>query len=134
MYYNGTFAIQLILRMLYDVYFFPSVRGAGEPGAVAGLSSPRSPAVTQASQVLEEWQVPPKYRRAPITEEEIEYINVSFSISISNNMYIWSTVECVQQFSTSCMEDVGKKIIISSALFYNKPYGYWWCSLARTGR
>ena len=54
-----------------DAYFVPSVRGGSEPGAVAGLASPQAP------KVLEEWEVPFKYRRAPITEEEIEYINVS---------------------------------------------------------
>ncbi|XP_050699080.1 alpha-ketoglutarate dehydrogenase component 4-like [Eriocheir sinensis] len=51
------------------------VRGGGAPGGMAGPSPSGAAAVTQAPRVLEEWEVPLKYRRATITEEEIEYIN-----------------------------------------------------------
>lgn len=53
------------------------------PGAVPGLSQSGAVAVTR---VLEEWEVPLKYRRAPITEEEIEFINVSSVIPISSKI------------------------------------------------
>lgn len=84
LYHNQTTAIQLILQLLCDMYVSLSVRGAAEPGAAAGLSPA---AGAQAPRVLEEWEVPYKYRRALITEEEIEYINVSCRI-ISSNMYM----------------------------------------------
>lgn len=58
----------------------PSVRGSQEANAVAGKAA--AGGVTQAPKVLEEWEVPYKYRRPLITEEEIEYINVSCRISV----------------------------------------------------
>ncbi|MPC31435.1 28S ribosomal protein S36, mitochondrial-like [Portunus trituberculatus] len=49
------------------------VHGSQEQSAVAGKTAVGG--VTQAPKVLEEWEVPYKYRRPLITEEEIEYIN-----------------------------------------------------------
>ncbi|KAK3864359.1 hypothetical protein Pcinc_029954 [Petrolisthes cinctipes] len=48
------------------------VRGTPE-SALPGIGSGTT--VNQTQVVLEEWQVPLKYRRERITEEEIEYIN-----------------------------------------------------------
>ncbi|XP_045613382.1 alpha-ketoglutarate dehydrogenase component 4-like [Procambarus clarkii] len=52
------------------------VRGAPQPIAAAGpVITGSSASPTPPPPVLEEWQVPPRYRRERITEEEIEYIN-----------------------------------------------------------
>ncbi|XP_027233510.1 alpha-ketoglutarate dehydrogenase component 4 [Penaeus vannamei] len=54
------------------------VRGPKEPLVAAAAVAPmKKPAATpvQKAPVLEEWQVPLKYRREIITEEEIEFIN-----------------------------------------------------------
>lgn len=57
-----------------------TVRGPPEPmvaaAAAAAIKKPAA-APVQSAPVLEEWQVPLKYRRETITEEEIEFINVS---------------------------------------------------------
>ncbi|KAK4292431.1 hypothetical protein Pmani_034811 [Petrolisthes manimaculis] len=53
------------------------VRGTPEsttmPGGVSSGTTVNT--TTTTTQVLEEWQVPLKYRRERITQEEIEYIN-----------------------------------------------------------
>lgn len=62
------------------------MRGPKEPLVAAAAVAPmKKPAATpvQKAPVLEEWQVPLKYRREIITEEEIEFINVSEKIHYS---------------------------------------------------
>ncbi|XP_068209521.1 alpha-ketoglutarate dehydrogenase component 4-like [Palaemon carinicauda] len=52
--------------------------GAPQPataGAVANPTAPKPSAAAAAAPVLEEWQTPLKYRRRPITQDEIDYIN-----------------------------------------------------------
>lgn len=50
-----------------------------------GTSTPKSsPIVQEATQpiflnITEDWQLPRKYKRKPLTEEEMEYINVRIS-------------------------------------------------------
>nr|XP_053645473.1 alpha-ketoglutarate dehydrogenase component 4-like [Cherax quadricarinatus] len=51
------------------------VRGSPRPLAATGPVTAGSTSPTRSSVVLEEWQVPQKYRRERITDEEIEYIN-----------------------------------------------------------
>ncbi|XP_071512499.1 alpha-ketoglutarate dehydrogenase component 4 [Panulirus ornatus] len=52
------------------------VHGVSEPVAATGPAPGGSAAPpSQAPVVLEEWQVPLRYRRELISEEEIEYIN-----------------------------------------------------------
>ena len=67
-----------------------SVHGASQPAAAAPAAAAAPPkssaaAAVQSAPVLEEWQTPLRYRRRPITEEEIEYINVSFAL-----LYVFS--------------------------------------------
>lgn len=54
--------------------------GAPQPavaGAVPSSAAPKpsAAAAIQTAPVLEEWQTPLKYRRRPITQDEIDYIN-----------------------------------------------------------
>ncbi|XP_042216540.1 28S ribosomal protein S36, mitochondrial-like [Homarus americanus] len=51
------------------------VRGIPQPVVSAGPVTTATSTSAQSPPVLEEWQVPLKFRREAISEEEIDYIN-----------------------------------------------------------
>ena len=55
-----------------------AVNGIEKATAAPVANAPSAPAQAQAPVILEEWQVPLRFRRELISDEEIEYINVSF--------------------------------------------------------
>ena len=55
----------------------PVVPPPAAPAASAPSGGARRWATVQAGPVLEEWQLPARYRRLPMEEQEIECINVS---------------------------------------------------------
>ncbi|KAK7869270.1 hypothetical protein R5R35_000883 [Gryllus longicercus] len=48
----------------------PNVPSHGSPSG-----APPGPGKTVQKPIIEDYQLPPKYRRAPLSEQEIEYIN-----------------------------------------------------------